>query len=80
MTSRLGRIDPIRSAAGAGTTNIQAEIGVIRSQAPARGPFSRSIVYEVLGDISRRTDAELSGLAAAVAGGIDSLRRAPRNS
>jgi len=80
MPSRLGRIDPIRSATGVGSTNISSELSVIRSQAPSRGPFSRAVVYEVLGDISRRTDEELESLGQTIAGGLDSLRRAPRNS
>ena len=78
--ARIGRVDPIRVPGGKPSTNIAAEVAALRSQAPAQGPFSRAIVFEVLGDISRRTDEELAVLAASVSGGIDALRRAPRNS
>jgi hypothetical protein len=78
--ARIGRTDPIRIPGGKPSTNIAAEVSSLRSQAPAQGPFSRAIVFEVLGDISRRTDEELTALAASVSGGIDALRRAPRNS
>ena len=78
--ARVGRVDPIRIPGGKPSTNISAEVSAIRSQAPAQGPFSRAIVFEVLGDISRRTEAELTAFSASVTGGIDALRRAPRNS
>lgn len=78
--SRIRSIDPIRVPGGVNSSNIGAEIRSLRSLSPPTGPFSRGIVYEVLGDPSRLTESEISFLASSLSGGPDVLKRAPRNS
>ncbi len=73
--------DPIRTVAGGpGVSNITSEISSIRGQSGSTGIFSRAIVHEYLGDLSRRTEEELRALSNSVFGGILALSRAPRNS
>ena len=80
MPSRLGIMDPIRASGGNSSSNIGAELQNIRRQQPATGPFSRSLVIDVISDPSALTEEELTAAAAGLPGGIISLRRAPRNS
>lgn len=81
MASRVGRVDPIRTAGGGpGASNISAEIRDIRSASPSQGTFLRVIVHEVLGDLSRRTQEEIETLGEEVPGGPLSILKAPRNS
>lgn len=80
MSSRIRGIDPIRVPGGNNTSNIGAEIRSLRSNSPPTGPFSRGIVYEVIGDPSRLTDEEIQFLSRDLSGGADALKRSPRNS
>lgn len=80
MSSRIRNIDPIRVPGGANASNIGAEIRSLRSVSPPTGPFSRGVVYEVIGDPSRLTDQEVAFLSSTLSGGEDALKRAPRNS
>ncbi|MCW4027794.1 MAG: hypothetical protein NWE76_09975, partial [Candidatus Bathyarchaeota archaeon] len=78
--SRSPRVDPIRVPGSRGTNSITSELESIRSQGPETGPFSRGVVFEVLGDLSQRSDEEVEALAASLTSGVQALRRAPRNS
>lgn len=74
-------IDPIRVAGGApGAGSVSSEIANSRAEVPSSGIFSRAIVQEYLGDLSRRTKEEIESLSTTVTGGILALSRAPRNS
>ena len=80
MSSRLARTDPLRAASGISSSDISSEMSSMRSQMPETGPFSRAVVFDVLGDLSRRTEDELKELSKTVQGGMQVLLRAPRNS
>lgn len=80
MSSRIRTFDPIRSPGNATSANIGAELRSLRSVSPPKGPFSRGIVYEVIGDPSRLTDDEITFWSQTLSGGLDVIKRAPRNS
>lgn len=81
MISRVGRLDPIRTAGGGpGASNPSKEIGGLRSAGPTQGPFLRVIVHEILGDLSRLSKEEIDALGSEVPGGSLSILKAPRNS
>lgn len=77
-SSRLGIIDPIRP--GVGTRDVGVEIANLRRQSPGVGPFSRGVVLDVISDPSRMSEEDLAIIANRISGGINSIRRAPRNS
>lgn len=79
-SSRLGIMDPIRAGSGASTAGVGAEIANIRRQSPGSGTFSRALVLEVFFDPARLDEEELAEIAAGITGGVNSIRRAPRNS
>ena len=79
-SSRLGIMDPIRAGTGTSTSGIGAEISNIRRQSPGLGSFSRGLVLAIVLDPSLLSEEELSSIAASITGGINSIRRAPRNS
>lgn len=79
-SSRLGIMDPIRAGTGTSTSNIGAEIANIRRQSPAPGIFSRALVLDVISDPAVLGEDELVDIAEKIVGGINSIRRAPRNS
>jgi hypothetical protein len=80
MPSRLGIIDPIRAPGGQSSSGIGSELENIRRQQPASGPLSRGLVVEVISDTASFTEEELSLISETLPGGLNSLRRAPRNS
>lgn len=79
-SSRLGIMDPTRLSNGAGPGAIGAEIANIRRQSPALGSFSRGLVMDIINDPSRMSEDEVQVMGSKVSGGVNSIRRAPRNS
>jgi hypothetical protein len=79
-SSRLGIMDPIRTGIGASSSNIGTEIANARRQSPGVGSFSRGLVLDVILDPALMSEEELSNIATRISGGINSIRRAPRNS
>lgn len=78
--SRSLRYNPARAATGGNSAQIGRELDNIRSQAPSLGVLSRAVVVEALNDPSLLSEEELTALSEGLTGGINSLRRAPRNS
>lgn len=78
--ARASRYNPARAASGGNGAGIGRELQGIRGQAPSLGALSRGVVVEVLNDPSLLTEEELTALGEGLPGGINSLRRAPRNS
>jgi len=73
-------MDPIRAGTGTSASNIGAEIANIRRQGPAPGTFSRALVLDVISDPASLGEDEIADIAEKISGGINSIRRAPRNS
>lgn len=79
-SSRLGIMDPIRAGTSTSTAGIGAEIANIRRQSPSGGSFSRALVLDVILDPSLLSEDELASVSSRISGGVNSIRRAPRNS
>ena len=75
-----GRFDPTRAVGGVSANRIEAELSSLRSAAPPTAPFSRGVVVEYIGDVSRITPAGIESLSEYLSGGTESLNNAPRNS
>jgi len=80
MRSRLGIMDPIRVPGGKSSSTVSSEINNLRRQPPGVGPFHRALVIDAISDLSVLSEDELLELAGRVGSGLNSIRRAPRNS